>query len=76
MPAGAIASVPLAEVQKGGTLSPTVIFAPNPRQSVDQVVATKDRLVLVYNDNVRGRMAVYTPGTGGWTATPVALPDN
>ncbi|MCE3543931.1 hypothetical protein LXJ56_27530, partial [Escherichia coli] len=53
-----------------------VIFAPNPRQSVDQVVATKDRLVLVYNDNVRGRMAVYTPGTGGWTATPVALPDN
>lgn len=76
VPAGAIASVPLAEVQKGGTLSPTVIFAPNPRQSVDQVVATKDRLVLVYNDNVRGRMAVYTPGTGGWTATPVALPDN
>ncbi|MGR6328025.1 prolyl oligopeptidase family serine peptidase [Sphingomonas sp. XXL09] len=75
VPAGAIASVPLADVERG-TLNPTVVFAPNPRQSVDEVVTTKDRLVLIYNDNVRGRAAVYTPGEGGWTARPVTLPDN
>ncbi|MBB3345919.1 prolyl oligopeptidase family protein [Sphingomonas sp. BK069] len=75
VPAGAIASVPLADVE-GGTLNPTVVFAPNPRQSVDELVTTKDRLVLIYNDNVRGRATVYTPGEEGWTARPVALPDN
>ncbi len=75
VPAGAIASVPLADVEKG-TLNPTVVFAPNPRQSVDEVVTTRDRLILIYNDNVRGRAAVYTPGENGWTARPVALPDN
>ncbi|TCP32682.1 prolyl oligopeptidase [Sphingomonas sp. BK235] len=75
VPAGAIASVPLADVEKG-TLNPTVVFAPNPRQSIDELVTTKDRLVLIYNDNVRGRATVYTPGEEGWTARPVALPDN
>ncbi|WP_210358479.1 prolyl oligopeptidase family serine peptidase [Sphingomonas beigongshangi] len=75
VPAGAIASVPLADVEKG-TLNPTVVFAPNPRQSVDEVVTTRDTLILVYNDNVRGRAAVYRPGANGWTAQPVALPDN
>lgn len=75
VPAGAIASVPLTDVEKG-TLNPTVVFAPNPRQSVDEVVTTKDRLVLIYNDNVRGRAAVYTPGKDGWTVRPIALPDN
>jgi prolyl oligopeptidase len=75
VPAGAIASVPLADVESGA-LDPTVVFAPDPRQSVDEVVTTKDRLVLIYNDNVRGRATIYTPGEKGWTARPVALPDN
>nr|WP_277978864.1 prolyl oligopeptidase family serine peptidase [Sphingomonas phyllosphaerae] len=75
VPAGAIASVPLADVERG-TLNPIVVFAPNPRQSVDEVVTTRDRLVVIYNDNVRGRATVYTPGEHGWTARPVALPDN
>ena len=75
VPAGAIASVPLADVERG-TLNPTVVFAPNARQSVDEVVTTRDRLVVIYNDNVRGRATVYTPGENGWTARPVQLPDN
>jgi prolyl oligopeptidase len=75
VPAGAIASVPLAEVE-AGRLSPTILFAPTPRQSVDEVVATRNHVVLVYNDNVRGRASVYTHGQGGWTARPIALPDN
>lgn len=75
VPAGAVASAPLAEVQ-AGTVKPVVLFAPNSRQSVDEVVTTKDHVVLIYNDNVRGRAAVYTPANAGWTARPIALPDN
>ncbi|AOW23585.1 prolyl oligopeptidase [Sphingomonas melonis TY] len=73
--AGSVASAPLAMVESG-RVTPTILFAPNPRQSVDEVVTTKDHVVLIYNDNVRGRAAVYTPGKAGWTARPIALPDN
>ncbi|MCU6452610.1 prolyl oligopeptidase family serine peptidase [Sphingomonas sp. A2-49] len=75
VPAGAVAAAPLAAV-RSGSIRPTVLFAPNARQSVDEVVATKDRVVLIYNDNVRGRATVFTPGAGGWTSKPVTLPDN
>lgn len=75
VPAGAVASAPLADVQ-ANAIKPVVVFAPNPRQSVDEVVTTRDQVVLVYNDNVRGRASVYTPGTAGWTSRAIALPDN
>jgi len=75
IPAGAVASAPLADVQ-ADAIKPLLMFAPTPRQSVDEVVATKSKVVLIYNDNVRGRAAIYTPGKSGWTSKPVALPDN
>jgi prolyl oligopeptidase len=73
--AGSVASAPLAEVQ-ANAIRPVVLFAPTPRQSVDEVVTTKNHVVLIYNDNVRGRASVYTPGKAGWTSKPIALPDN
>ena len=75
VPAGAVASAPLAMVEKGG-IRPEIVFAPNARQSVDGLAPTRSKLVLVVSDNVRGRAAVYTHGTGGWSARPIALPDN
>ncbi len=75
IPAGALAAAPLAQVT-ANAIKPVLVFSPTPRQSIDQVVTTKDHVVLVYNDNVRGRAAVYTPGRSGWTARAVALPDN
>ena len=34
-------------------------------------------MLVAYSDNVRGRAAIFTPAAnGGWTSTPVALPDN
>ncbi len=75
IPAGALASAPLAEVQ-ANAIKPVLVFAPTPRQSVDEVVTSKNNLILIYNDNVRGRAAIYTPGKSGWTSKPVALPDN
>ncbi|MGN6620446.1 MAG: prolyl oligopeptidase family serine peptidase [Sphingomonas sp.] len=77
VPAGALVSVSLADMEDGGALSPTVILQPGPRQSIDGASATRDKLLVAYSDNVRGRAAIYTPtANGGWTSTPVALPDN
>ncbi|MFD1104565.1 prolyl oligopeptidase family serine peptidase [Sphingobium olei] len=76
VPSGALAAVPLKALQSGETLKPQILFAPTPRQSIDSVSATKDHVILSYNDNVRGRVMVLTPGTAGWTSKAVALPDN
>nr|WP_217430262.1 prolyl oligopeptidase family serine peptidase [Sphingomonas bacterium] len=75
VPAGAIASAPLAEVERG-VLKPQVIFAPGPRQSIDGAGQTRNRLLLVVSDNVRGRGYVYTHGAEGWSHRPLTLPDN
>jgi prolyl oligopeptidase len=73
--AGALAAVPVKELA-AGRASPSLVFAPTARQAVDGVATTKDRLIVTYTDNVRGRAAVYTPAATGWTVQPVALPDN
>ena len=75
IPAGAIASAPLAEVRKG-RFTPTLVFAPTDRQSVDGVSVTRDHVVASVYDNVRGRAMVFTHGKAGWTSRAVALPDN
>ena len=75
VPAGAIASVPLAGIDRG-TATPSVIFAPDARQAITGSDTTRDRLVVLYTDNVNGRVAIYTPGAHGWTARQMALPDN
>jgi prolyl oligopeptidase len=76
VPAGSLVAVPLAALRSGGVLTPQILFAPRPRQSIDSVAATKGHVVLSYNDNVRGRVTVLTPGPKGWTGKAVALPDN
>jgi len=57
-------------------LTPEILFAPTPRQSIDGVVATQNRVVLSLNDNVRGRVRVYARAASGWSAQPVDLPAN
>ena len=74
VPAGAIASAPLAEVERG-VLKPTVIVAPGPRQSIEGAAATRDTLLVTMLDEVNGRAFVYTHGAGGWRARPVPVPD-
>lgn len=75
LPAGSIAAAPLAEVQKG-SFTPTVVFAPNSRQSVDGATVTRSTILANVYDNVRGRAMTFTPGPNGWTATRLQLPDN
>ena len=58
-------------------LKPTLVYAPGPRDSIDEVAATKHRLLLTTFENVRGRLRVYTPlAHGGWTHSKIDLPDN
>ena len=76
VPTGSLVAVPLKALQSGETLKPQILFAPSPRQSIDGVAATKGHVILAYNDNVRGRVMVLTPGADGWSQTPVELPDN
>lgn len=76
VPSGSLAAVPLKALETGDMLRPQILFAPNSRQSIDGVAATRDRVILTINDNVRGRVLVLAPGQGGWTTTAVTLPDN
>ena len=55
----------------------TLVWTAGPKQSLDGASLTKDRLIVSYLDNVRGRAAVFTPAAGGgWTSAPIALPGN
>ncbi|HEU0065807.1 MAG TPA: prolyl oligopeptidase family serine peptidase, partial [Sphingomonas sp.] len=75
VPAGAIASVSLKDLEAGRT-APTLVFAPTPRQAVVGFDATRDHLVVLYTDNVRGRVSVLTPTPTGWSARAIAVPEN
>ena len=75
---GMLVSIPLAEaLAQPDDLHPTIVFAPDARQSVEQVAGTKSGMVVSYLDNVRGRASVLTHARdGAWTAAPVTLPGN
>jgi len=78
LPAGALAALDLGAVKADpGTLKPALIWAPGPRESLDEVAVTRDRLLVSTLDNVRGRVSVFTPGRGlGWTRQALDVPDN
>jgi prolyl oligopeptidase len=73
--AGAVAYVPLAEVERG-TMTPRDLWTPTPRQAVQQVATTRDRVIVTYTDNVRGRADVFAVNGAGWSRRPVTLPEN
>nr|WP_223797828.1 prolyl oligopeptidase family serine peptidase [Sphingomonas nostoxanthinifaciens] len=75
VPSGAIVAMPL-DALAAGTGTPEILFAPNARQSVGSVGATKDRVVAVVYDNVRGQGWSYAHDGSGWHGTRFALPDN
>ena len=52
-----------------------LIFAPGPRQSVEQVNVTAHRVVAAIYDNVRGGLVAFEPGAA-WRATPVPITPN
>ncbi len=56
--------------------APALVFAPGPRQSIDEVAITANTVVATLLDNVRGRALVFAPSPTGWAARTLKLPDN
>jgi len=80
VPAGAVAAIPLSELE-AGRATPRIVFQPTPRQAVTGIDLTRDRLVVLYTDNVRGRVAVLAPdkqngGAHAWSRREIEVPDN
>jgi len=77
-PAGSLVSVDLAAMRADPEhLKPTLVFAPGPRESLQEVETTKSSAVVVTYENVRGRAYVYTPeASGAWNRRRLDLPDD
>ena len=75
--AGSLVDVPLAALLAApGALKPALVWQPGPRDALDGVSSSKDRLLLSTLSNVNGRLLSLAPKSGGgWTVTPLALPD-
>ena len=76
--AGALAQLDLAALKADPSRpKPSLIWSPGPREALNEVATTKDKLLVTTLDNVRGRAWVYTPASGGrWTRAAIAVPDN
>ncbi len=76
--AGAVVQMDLAAVQADpGALKPALIWAPGPREALDGVRSSRDKLLIETLDNVQPRLWAYTPAAnGGWTRAAVTLPPN
>jgi prolyl oligopeptidase len=58
-------------------LTATLVYAPGPRETLDNVGATRDRLVVTTYENVKGRAYMYAPEADhGWSKRRIDLPDN
>ncbi|HEX4097080.1 MAG TPA: prolyl oligopeptidase family serine peptidase, partial [Caulobacteraceae bacterium] len=60
----------------GDASSATVIMAPGPRESIEEVAIAKDRVVVAAYENVKGRALVFQrKSDGSWSRQAMALPD-
>ena len=76
--AGSLVSLDVAAMSEDpARLKPVAIFVPGPRETLGDVSAARDRLLVTTFDNVRGRAFVYQPmADGSWAAKRLNLPDN
>jgi prolyl oligopeptidase len=76
--AGSLVELDLGAVKAApGKLSAKLVWAPGPRDALNGVSATRDKLLISTLSNVQGRAWTYTPKAGGgWTTTQMKLPDN
>lgn len=75
-PAGALIAYDLGELlHDAATAKAQQIFAPGPRQAIQQVAETKGRLVVALLEDVKGAVEVFDRrADGGWTGERLALP--
>jgi prolyl oligopeptidase len=78
LPQGALVSFDLAAaLSDPAHLKPTLVYAPGPRETLDGVAGTRDRLVVTTYENVRGRASIYAPvAHGRWIRKRLHFADN
>ncbi|MEQ1867627.1 MAG: prolyl oligopeptidase family serine peptidase, partial [Micropepsaceae bacterium] len=54
----------------------TVIYKPGPRESIEQVSSTRNRLLVAVYENVKGALYSYAFANGAWTRSKLNLPAN
>ncbi|HVY86693.1 MAG TPA: prolyl oligopeptidase family serine peptidase [Caulobacterales bacterium] len=74
-PQGALISLPLD--QATAAAPPTaLLYAPGPRESIEEVEVTHDAVLVAGYQNVRGRVLRFAFDGRAWIETNVALPEN
>jgi prolyl oligopeptidase len=76
--AGSVVALDLAALKADpGKLAPELVWQPGPRDALQAIASTKDRLLLATLANVNGRVFSVSPRpNGGWTRRQFDLPDN
>ncbi len=72
-PTGALLAISLDDFLRGSRTF-DVLFQPTLRTSLDSVGATRDRVVMSWLDNVRGRLSALTFTGGAWKREEISLP--
>jgi prolyl oligopeptidase len=77
LPAGTLVSLDLDAclADPDGNVRPAPVYRPGPREAIEDVAATRNRLLVTIYRNVRGS-AVAFRFAAGWRASPLPLPDN
>lgn len=74
-PNGALVAVAL-DTATGPSPRVTLLSAPGPRESIEEVAITHDAVLVAGYTNVRGRIQRFTFDNGGWSETQIDLPPN
>jgi prolyl oligopeptidase len=77
LPKGTLLSFDFAELKANPTAAKaTVIYTPGPRESIEQVAGTRNRMLVAVYENVKGGLYSYAFAKGAWTRTKIDLPQN
>ena len=55
---------------------PTLVYAPGPRESIEQVSSTRNRLLVAVYENVKGGLYAFTFNGKTWSRQKLNLPNN
>jgi prolyl oligopeptidase len=74
---GTLLSFDLNELKRDpAAAKPTMVYAPGPRESIEQVSSTRNRLLVAVYENVKGALYSYTFADGAWSRARLDLPAN
>lgn len=73
LPQGALVAYPLADTSAEAPRA-EVIFAPNPRQSIESVTITRAAILVGGYENVRGRLLRFAHDGSAWSNIAIDLP--